>query len=210
MSDADPTEGPDVNDATGDGPAVTPPGAAERLVWIDLEMTGLDTERHTIVEIAVLVTDSALELVDDGIDLVIHATPAELERMDDYVRNMHTKSGLLGQIEASTLSLDTAGAEVLEYLGTRVPENTAPLCGNSIGVDRRFLDRYLPLVDRYVHYRSIDVSSLKELCRRWNPGVYKGRPGKRETHRALDDIRESLDELRFYRDHFLQLPTAPS
>jgi oligoribonuclease len=193
----------DTPDATA-----TPPGAAERLVWIDLEMTGLDTARHTIVEIAVLITDSALELIDEGIDLVIHATPAELERMDDFVRNMHTKSGLLPQIEASTLSLEDAGAAVVEYLRSRVPESTAPLCGNSIGVDRRFLDRYLPAVDRYVHYRSIDVSSLKELCRRWNPAVYKGRPGKQETHRALDDIRESLEELRFYRDRFLQLPAA--
>jgi oligoribonuclease len=190
---------------TADGP---PAGAAERLVWIDLEMTGLDTERHTIVEIAVLITDSALELVDDGIDLVIHASAAELDRMDDFVRTMHTKSGLLPQIEASTLSLEAAGAAVLEYLAARVPERAAPLCGNSIGVDRRFLDRYLPAVDQYVHYRSIDVSSLKELCRRWNPGVYKGRPAKKESHRALDDIRESLEELRFYRDHFLQLPST--
>jgi oligoribonuclease len=208
MSEATTTEGSATADTPDAGEAATPPGAAERLVWIDLEMTGLDTERHTIVEIAVLVTDSALELVDDGIDLVIHATAAELERMDEFVRHMHTKSGLLPQIEASTLSLDAAGAEVLAYLRTRVPENTAPLCGNSIGVDRRFLDRYLPTVDRYVHYRSIDVSSLKELCRRWNPAVYKGRPGKAETHRALDDIRESLEELRFYRDQFLLLPTT--
>jgi len=191
------------------GTSTTPPGAADRLVWIDLEMTGLDTVRHTIVEIAVLVTDGALELVDDGIDLVVHATPEELDRMDDFVRTMHTKSGLLPQIEASTLSLEAAGAQVVEYLQARVPESTAPLCGNSIGVDRRFLDRYLPSVDRYVHYRSIDVSSLKELCRRWSPAVYKGRPGKQETHRALDDIRESLEELRYYRDHFLVLPEAP-
>jgi oligoribonuclease len=199
-------------DAAGPDDAVptpaTPPGAADRLVWIDLEMTGLDTARHTIVEIAVLVTDGALELVDDGIDLVVHATADELERMDDFVRTMHTKSGLLPQIEASTLSLDAAGAQVLEYLGERVPPNTAPLCGNSIGVDRRFLDRYLPSVDRYVHYRSIDVSSLKELCRRWNPGVYKGRPAKKETHRALDDIRESLEELRYYREQFLVRPST--
>ena len=187
----------------------TPPGAAERLVWIDLEMTGLDTEQHTVVEIAVLITDGALELVDEGIDLVIHATPAELERMDDFVRNMHTKSGLLPQIEASTVSLQDASDQVIDYLRTRVPESTAPLCGNSIGVDRRFLDRYLPAVDRYVHYRSIDVSSLKELCRRWNPAVYKGRPGKRETHRALDDIRESIEELRFYRANML-LPEEPA
>lgn len=179
----------------------------DRLVWIDLEMTGLDTARHTIVEIAVLVTDSFLDLVDEGIDLVVHATPEELDRMDDFVRTMHTKSGLLPQIEASTRTLEEAGVEVLAYLADRVPANTAPLCGNSIGVDRRFLDRYLPTVDQYVHYRSIDVSSLKELCRRWNPALYKGRPGKKESHRALDDITESLEELRFYRDQFLTLPT---
>ncbi len=188
--------------------AAPPAESAGRLVWIDLEMTGLDPERHTIVEIAVLVTDSDLELVDEGIDLVVHATPEELDRMDDFVRTMHTKSGLLPQIEASELSLEAAGAQVLEYLAARVPANTAPLCGNSIGVDRRFLDRYLPAVDQYVHYRSIDVSSLKELCRRWNPAVHKGRPNKRETHRALDDIRESLEELRYYRDHFLVRPEA--
>lgn len=199
MTDATAPAGPD---AAGS----TPPGAADRLVWIDLEMTGLDTARHTIVEIAVLVTDSNLELVDDGIDVVIHASAEELDRMDDFVRAMHTKSGLLPRIEASTVSLAAAGVQVLEYLGERVPPATAPLCGNSIGVDRRFLDRYLAAVDQYVHYRSIDVSSLKELCRRWNPSVYKGRPGKAETHRALDDIRESLEELRYYRDHLLTLP----
>lgn len=179
---------------------------SDRLAWLDLEMTGLDTARHTIVEIAVLITDSELELIDDGIDLVIHATPDELARMDDFVRTMHTKSGLLPQIEASALSLAGAGAQVLDYLRDRVPESSAPLCGNSIGVDRRFLDRYLPEVDQYLHYRSIDVSSLKELCRRWYPKVYKGRPGKKESHRALDDIRESLEELRFYREHLLRPP----
>jgi oligoribonuclease len=169
-------------------------------------MTGLDTARHTIVEIAVLITDSELEVIDDGIDLVIHATPDELARMDDFVHTMHTKSGLLPQIEASTLSRADAGAQVLDYLRERVPESSAPLCGNSIGVDRRFLDRYLPEVDQYLHYRSIDVSSLKELCRRWYPTIYKGRPGKKESHRALDDIRESLEELRFYREHLLRPP----
>jgi oligoribonuclease len=206
MTDDAPTTG---STAPAPDATTTEPGGgpADRLVWIDLEMTGLDTVKHTIVEIAVLVTDSNLELVDDGIDLVVHASPEELAQMDDFVRTMHTKSGLLPQIEASTRTLPAAGVEVLEYLADRVPANTAPLCGNSIGVDRRFLDRYLPAVDQYVHYRSIDVSSLKELCRRWNPAVYKGRPGKQETHRALDDIRESLEELRYYRDHLLTLPT---
>jgi len=212
-TDADraaPAAAPDGPAAAGAPAPELPAGADERLAWIDLEMTGLDTARHTIVEIAVLVTDGALELVDEGIDLVVHATTEELDRMDDFVRTMHTKSGLLPQIEASTLTLPDAGAAVLDYLRARVPADRAPLCGNSIGVDRRFLDRYLPEVDRYLHYRSIDVSSLKELCRRWNPAVYKGRPGKQETHRALDDIKESLEELRFYRDRFLQLATPPT
>ena len=186
------------------------PEMSDRLVWIDLEMTGLDTARHTIVEIAVLVTDSELELVDEGIDIIVHASPEELAKMDNFVRNMHTKSGLLPAIEASTLSLADAGAQVLAYLETQLPgPGTTPLCGNSIGVDRRFLDRYLPEVDQYLHYRSVDVSSLKELCRRWYPSVYKKRPDKKETHRALDDIRESIEELRFYRSTML-LPPEPA
>lgn len=185
---------------------------ADALAWIDLEMTGLDTANHTIVEIAVLMTNSNLEVIDDGIDLVIHATPDELAKMDDFVRTMHTKSGLLPQIENSTLSLADAGAQVLEYLRARVTERSAPLCGNSIGVDRRFLDRYLPEVDQYLHYRSVDVSSFKEVCRRWNPSVSKGAPAKKSTHRALDDIRESIEEMRYYRDSFLRLPepTVPA
>jgi oligoribonuclease len=183
---------------------------SDRLVWIDLEMTGLDTVRHTIVEIAVLVTDSELELVDEGIDVIVHASPEDLAQMDDFVTKMHTKSGLLPAIEASTISLADASATVLAYLAEQLPgPETAPLCGNSIGVDRRFLDRYLPEVDQYLHYRSVDVSSFKELCRRWYPSVYKKRPDKKETHRALDDIRESIEELRFYRANIL-LPPEPA
>ncbi len=201
---------PPAEPPAGSTPGPTPAAiAADRLAWIDLEMTGLDTVRHTIVEIAVIVTDSQLEIVDEGIDLVVHATPEELERMDAFVRKMHTKSGLLPAIEASTLSLADAGVQTLEYLATHIPEQgVAPLCGNSIGVDRRFLDRYLPAVDQYVHYRSIDVSSLKELCRRWYPAEYKGRPDKQETHRALDDIRESVEELRYYRSVMLKPPAG--
>ena len=181
--------------------------ADDRLVWIDLEMTGLDVERHRIVEIAVLVTDGQLEILDEGIDLVVHQPPEALAEMDDFVRKMHVKSGLLPQIEASTLSLDGAGAQALAYIGERVPEpGTAPMCGNSIGVDRRFLHRYLPDLDNYLHYRSIDVSSLKELCKRWYPEVYSKRPGKAETHRALSDIRESVAELRYYREQMLRPP----
>ncbi len=183
------------------------PGADDRLVWIDLEMTGLDVGRHRIVELAVLVTDAELEILDDGVDLIVHQPPEALAEMDDYVRKMHTKSGLLAEIEASRLSPDAAGAQALAYIGERVPEpGTAPLCGNSIGVDRRFLHRYLPELDNYLHYRSIDVSSFKELCRRWYPAVYAKLPRKAETHRALADIRESVAELRFYREHMLRPP----
>jgi oligoribonuclease len=176
----------------------------DRLVWLDLEMTGLDIARHVIVEVAVLVTEADLEPMDEGLDVVVHQPPAALAEMDATVHKMHTRSGLLPAIEASRVSLPDAGAQALEYVRARVPEGTAPLCGNSIGVDRRFLDRQLPDLDAYLHYRSIDVSSLKELCRRWYPDVYKGRPGKQETHRALDDVRESIAELRYYRDTMLR------
>jgi oligoribonuclease len=179
----------------------------DRLVWIDLEMTGLDLERHTIVEIAVLVTDAQLEVLADGLDLVVHQPPEALAEMEDFVRKMHTKSGLLAAIERSTLTLEAAGKQAIEYIKQFVPEpGTAPMCGNSIGVDRRFLDRYLPDLDRYLHYRSIDVSSLKELCRRWYPEAYKKRPSKTEAHRALDDIKESVAELRYYRDTIMRPP----
>jgi oligoribonuclease len=188
-------------------PAAEPAGAGlpvddDRLVWLDLEMTGLDVRRHVIVEIAALVTDGGLEPLD-----------AALAEMDDFVRAMHTRSALLPEIEASTLSLDAAGAQVLDYVRTHVPSaGKAPMCGNSIGVDRRFLDHQLPELDAYLHYRSIDVSSLKELCRRWYPAVYKQRPGKAEAHRALADVRESIAELRFYREHLLAplTPSAPT
>jgi oligoribonuclease len=171
------------------------------LVWIDLEMTGLDVERDVIVEIACVVTNSALDLLDDGLDIVVHQPPEVLAGMEDVVRRMHTKSGLLDEIAESTVSLADAGAQVLDYVRSHVPEpGKAPMCGNSIGMDRRFLDRQLPELDRWLHYRSIDVSSLKELCRRWYPAAYKQRPAKSEQHRALGDIVESVHELRYYRD----------
>jgi len=190
-------------------PPVTARADDDHLVWLDLEMTGLDVERHTIVEIACIVTDSDLALLDDGIDIVIHQDADALERMDDFVRKMHAKSGLLPAITASDVGLDVAGARTLEYVRSHVPTaGVAPLCGNSIGTDRRFLDRYMHDLDTYLHYRSIDVSSLKELCRRWYPDVYSKRPGKSEQHRALDDIRESIEELRFYRRE-LFIPVEP-
>ena len=190
-----------VTDATSANTPSATPAADDRLVWIDLEMTGLEVEKHVIVEIACIVTDSELATLDDGVDFVVHADADELARMDDFVRKMHTKSGLLPLIEASNVSVAAAQERVLEYIRSYVPQaGSAPLCGNSIGVDRRFLDQYMRELDGYLHYRSVDVSSLKELCRRWYPEIYRKRPGKAEQHRALDDIRESIEELRFYTE----------
>ena len=182
----------------------------DRLVWVDLEMTGLDVEHDVIVEIACIVTDASLEALDDGIQLVVHADADTLARMGDFVREMHTKSGLLPEISASSVDVAAAQAATLEYVKQHVPAaSTAPLCGNSIGTDRRFLARYMTDFDEYLHYRSIDVSSLKELCRRWYPAIYRKRPGKAEHHRALADIRESIEELRFYRANLLIPPPEP-
>ena len=179
--------------------------ADERLVWIDLEMTGLDFERDAIVEIACIVTDAELVALDDGIQLVVHADAETLARMGDFVREMHTKSGLLPEIERSEVTVAAAQQAVLEYVRAHVKTpRSVPLCGNSIGTDRRFLVRDMRELDDFLHYRSIDVSSLKELCKRWYPALYRKRPGKAEHHRALDDIRESIEELRFYREHMLR------
>jgi len=170
------------------------------LAWIDLEMTGLDPARHTIVEIATLVTDDDLTIIEEGPDLVVHASPEELAQMDDVVRTMHTSSGLLAAIESSTLTLADAGAQTLVFLQKHIRQpRTVPLAGNSIGTDRRFLATLLPDIEDYLHYRSVDVSTIKELCRRWRPEVYKAAPAKKGGHRALQDIRESVGELAYYR-----------
>jgi oligoribonuclease len=182
------------------------------LAWMDLEMTGLDPSRHTIVEIATIVTDDELNIVAEGPDLVVHATEAELAEMDAVVVGMHTRSGLLPAITASTMSLADAGAATLEFLRQHIPEpRSVPLCGNSIGTDRRFLAAHLPEIEEYLHYRSVDVSTIKELARRWNPTIVKGAPEKETTHRALDDIRESIEELRYFREHlFVAAEVRPS
>jgi oligoribonuclease len=180
------------------------------LVWMDLEMTGLDPARHVIVEIATIVTDDDLNVVAEGPDLVVHQPREALVGLEDVVRDMHTSSGLLTAIAASTVSLEEAGRATLEFIIEHVPEpRTVPLCGNSIGTDRRFLAIYLPDIEEYLHYRSVDVSTIKELTRRWYPGALEAVPRKATAHRALDDIRESIEELRWYREHvFRPSPTV--
>ncbi len=168
---------------------------------MDLEMTGLEPGRHVIVEIATLLTDDNLDVIAEGPDLVIAASTEALAEMDEVVIQMHTRSGLLPAIAASTITVASAISQTMAFLREHIPEaKSVPLCGNSIGTDRRFLAEFMPEIDEYLHYRSVDVSSVKELTRRWYPEVYKKIPRKGGGHRALDDIRESVAELRFYRD----------
>ena len=168
---------------------------------MDLEMTGLIPEKDVIVEIATIVTDDQLNVIAEGPDLVIRQTDEVLAGMDKFVVDMHTKSGLLTMIRESTISLEQAGQQTLEFIKAHVPEaRTVPLCGNSIGTDRRFLARYLPDIEDHLHYRSVDVSTIKELVKRWYPGSDSVRPFKVGMHRALDDVHESIAELRFYRE----------
>jgi len=170
------------------------------LVWMDLEMTGLDPARNVIVEIATIITDDNLQVVAEGPDLVVHATPEQLDLMEPIVREMHTRSGLLEAITSSELDLADAGKQTLDFIKLHVPERgTVPLCGSSIGTDRRFLAAQLPDIENWLHYRCVDVSTIKELCRRWYPPQYKAAPQKRTSHRALDDIKESIAELAYYR-----------
>ncbi len=170
------------------------------LAWMDLEMTGLDPDRHVIVEIATLLTNDNLELIAEGPDLVVHQPSTAMTEMDDFVRKMHTKSGLLPEIESSTISLEDAASQTMAFLREHIKEpRTVPLCGNSIGTDRRFLAKYTPEIEEFLHYRSVDVSTIKELSRRWYPAVLANAPEKALGHRALDDIRESVAELAYYR-----------
>ncbi len=170
------------------------------LAWMDLEMTGLDPTKDVIVEIATLLTDDDLSVVAQGPDLVIATDRVRLDAMSDVVREMHTRSGLLAAIEASTLSLEEAGKTTLAFLEAHIADpGTVPLCGNSIGVDRRFLAAQLPEIEQFFHYRSIDVSTVKELARRWLPEALAAAPHKHGGHRAMDDVKESLAELAYYR-----------
>ncbi|NJJ03174.1 oligoribonuclease [Corynebacterium coyleae] len=171
-----------------------------RIVWVDLEMTGLDPSRHVIVEVAALVTDAELNIIDDGVDLVVHATDAELAEMDDFVTEMHSSNGLLDDIKASTVSIEEAEDAVLELVAKHCdPAHPAPLAGNSIATDRTFIRAQMPRLDDALHYRMIDVSTVKELSRRWFPKAYYNQPEKGMAHRALADIVESIRELDYYR-----------
>jgi oligoribonuclease len=183
----------------------------DELVWIDCEMTGLDLAKDRLIEIAALVTDGELNILGDGIDVVIHADDAALDGMIDVVTEMHSRSGLIEEVRSSTIDVAGAEAMVLDYVRTHVPQaKTAPLAGNSIATDRGFIARDMPTLDDFLHYRMIDVSSIKELCRRWYPRIYFGQPEKGLTHRALADIQESIRELRYYRRTAFVPPPGPS
>ncbi len=180
-------------------------------MWIDCEMTGLDLGKDALIETAVLVTDSELNILDDGVDVVIHVDDTALDAMPDVVRDMHAKSGLTDAVRASSVTLADAEKQVLDYVRRHIPEaRTAPLCGNSIATDRGFIARDMPALDAHLHYRMVDVSSIKELCRRWYPRIYYAQPDKGLAHRALADIRESIRELIYYRGTAFVPPPGPT
>ena len=183
----------------------------DELVWVDCEMTGLDLAKDRLIEIAALVTDGELNVLGDGVDVVIHTDEDALTGMIDVVTEMHTRSGLTDEVRASTVDVAEAEAMVLDYIKAHVPQaKMAPLAGNSIATDRGFIARDMPALDDYLHYRMIDVSSIKELCRRWYPRIYYGQPEKGLAHRALADIQESIRELQFYRRTAFVPPPGPS
>ena len=185
--------------------------ANDAVVWIDCEMTGLDVASDALVEVAVLVTDAQLNILGDGLDIVIATPDDRLDTMGDFVREMHTKSGLIDEIHAATTTMADAEQQILEYVKSCVPNaGKAPLAGNTIGTDRAFLARDMPALMDYLHYRNIDVSTIKELARRWYPRVFFHAPEKRGNHRALADIKESIQELRYYRAAIFVEPPGPT
>ena len=184
---------------------------ADVLVWLDMEMTGLDPDRERIIEMATILTDGNLTEIATGPDLVIHQDDAVLAAMDEWNTSHHGGSGLVDRVKASTVTDGDAEAQTLAFINAHVGAKDRPvLAGNSIHQDRRFIRRYMPALEKRLHYRMVDVSTIKELARRWYPAVVGKQPPKRETHRALDDIRESLEELRFYRQHVFAPPVPAS
>jgi oligoribonuclease len=181
---------------------------ADYIVWVDCEMTGLDVKIDELCEIAVVITDEELNEVDEGLQIVIKPSEAALTNMGEFVTQMHTESGLLAEL-SNGVSVAEAEEKVLSYLSAHLAEKQAPLAGNSIGTDRMFLNKYMPTLDGFLHYRNIDVSSIKELTRRWYPRVYFQLPKKNGNHRALADIRESIKELRYYRSTVLVEAPGP-
>ena len=180
--------------------------SASHLIWIDLEMTGLIPERHRIIEIATVVTDVHLQVLAEGPMLAIHQSDEELAAMDEWNTRQHGQSGLSQRVRDSRVNEAEAEAQTLAFLGQWVVPGKSPICGNSICQDRRFLARHMPALERFFHYRNLDVSTLKELCQRWSPALAGGFR-KESTHLALSDVHDSIAELRYYREHFLRLPT---
>lgn len=178
--------------------------SAQNLVWIDMEMTGLDPEQNVVLEIATIVTDKDLNVLAEGPVIAIHQSEAELAKMDEWNVNTHTNSGLVTRVKASEHDEARAVAETLDFIRQWVPERTSPLCGNSIGQDRRFMVKHMGELEAFFHYRNVDVSTIKELVRRWQPELLD-QFTKRGTHMALDDIRESIAELQFYRGHVFKI-----
>ena len=176
---------------------------ANHLVWLDMEMSGLDPERERIIELAMIVTDSNLEVIAESPAWAVHQSDAVLDAMDDWNKKTHGRSGLIERVRASTMDDAAVEAAALAFMAEYVPARSSPMCGNSIGQDRRFMVRYMPKLEDWFHYRNLDVSTLKELCRRWQPEIYKGF-SKQGAHTALADIRESIAELQYYRQHFLR------
>ncbi|TWI70250.1 oligoribonuclease [Pseudoduganella lurida] len=195
---------PSVSAADGQAPAAPQRPNEMNLVWVDMEMTGLEPDTDRIIEVAIVVTDMHLNVLAEGPVLAIHQSDATLDAMDSWNKGTHGRSGLIDKVKASTISEEQAEAELIAFMKQWVPAGKAPMCGNTIGQDRRFMVRYMPKLEAFFHYRNIDVSTLKELCRRWKPEVVSGFK-KAQKHTALADIIESIEELKYYREHFIKL-----
>lgn len=178
------------------------------LLWLDMEMTGLDPDNDRIIELAIVVTDSQLNIVEESPSWAVHQPDSVLDAMDDWNKGTHGRSGLIDRIKASSLTVADVEREALAFVAQYVPKSASPMCGNSICQDRRFMARGMPELETWFHYRNLDVSTLKELCKRWQPEIHR-QFKKQGKHTALADIHESIEELKFYREHFLRVPSAP-